>query len=107
MDVEREDDESMPSLPTADDIDSSDRSASCGPGGCRPLPPRPLPDITWQWPPMKTALPPQPEEADQEDEDDSDPLDDELPPPKVEDSEEKASSDEAISLSSIGEASAP
>ncbi len=93
--MEWEDDKSMPLLLTKDDIDSSNRSASHGPGGCRPLPPGPLPDVAWRRPPMKTALPPRPEEADQEDKDDSDPLDDELPPPKVEDSKENASSDEA------------
>ncbi len=58
LDVEQEDDKLMPSLPTADDIDSSDRSASCGPGECRPLPPRPMPDVAWRRPPMKAALPP-------------------------------------------------
>jgi hypothetical protein len=98
LDVEREDDKSMLLLPTADNIDSSNRSASCGPGGCRPLPPCPLPNVTWQRPPMKTALPPRPEEADREDKGDLDPLDNQLPPTKVEDSKEKASSDEATSF---------
>jgi hypothetical protein len=85
------------SLPTAEEEDLSDDSTYQERGvGCWPRPPHRPPNNAWQWPPLKMALTPQPEEAEQREEDDSDSLDNAmcslLSLPQVEDPDKEATS---------------
>ncbi len=82
-------------LPTTEEEDLSDDSAYQERGvACWPRPPHQLPDDAWRWPPLKMALAPRPEEAEQREEDDSDSLDNAkcslLSLPRVEDPDKEA-----------------